>query len=43
MYSVDTESGVVYRRPYLDWVNGPRETFLEPEEGVILDGMTVDS
>ena len=43
MYSVDTESGVVYRRPYLDGVNGPRETFLEPEEGVFLDGMTVDS
>ena len=43
MYSVDTESGVVYRRSYLDGVNGPRETFLEPEEGVFLDGMTVDS
>ncbi|NQX05114.1 SMP-30/gluconolactonase/LRE family protein [Rathayibacter sp. VKM Ac-2856] len=43
MYSVDTESGVVYRRPYVDGVNGPRETFLEPEEGVFLDGMTVDA
>ncbi|MDY0914052.1 SMP-30/gluconolactonase/LRE family protein [Rathayibacter festucae] len=43
MYSVDTESGVIYRRPYLDGVNGPRETFLEPEEGVFIDGMTVDS
>ncbi|QHC65417.1 SMP-30/gluconolactonase/LRE family protein [Rathayibacter sp. VKM Ac-2759] len=40
MYSVDTESGVVYRRAYPD---GARETFLEPEEGVFIDGMTVDA
>ncbi|QHC57465.1 SMP-30/gluconolactonase/LRE family protein [Rathayibacter sp. VKM Ac-2760] len=43
MYSVDTESGVVYRRSYRDGENGTRETFLEPEEGVFIDGMTVDS
>lgn len=40
MYSVDTESGVVYRRPYPD---GARETFLELDEGVFVDGMCVDS
>lgn len=43
MYSVDTEAGVVYRRPYLDGAHGARETFLELEEGVFVDGMTVDS
>ncbi|MWV60061.1 SMP-30/gluconolactonase/LRE family protein [Rathayibacter sp. VKM Ac-2754] len=41
MYSVDTESGVVHRRSYPG--ESARETFLEPEEGVFVDGITVDS
>jgi sugar lactone lactonase YvrE len=43
LYSADTESGVIHRRSYLDGAHGAREVFVELEEGVFADGLTVDA
>jgi sugar lactone lactonase YvrE len=43
MYSIDTESCVIFRRPYFDGSHGAREPFVELDEGVFADGMTVDA
>ncbi|MBF4463075.1 MULTISPECIES: SMP-30/gluconolactonase/LRE family protein [unclassified Rathayibacter] len=43
LYSCDTESGVIYRRPALDGGDGAREPFVELDEGVFADGLTVDA
>jgi sugar lactone lactonase YvrE len=43
LYSADTESGVIHRRSYADAEHGPREPFVELEEGVFADGLTVDA
>ncbi|AZZ56837.1 SMP-30/gluconolactonase/LRE family protein [Rathayibacter iranicus] len=43
LYSADTESGVIHRRSYAGGVHGAREPFIELEEGVFADGLTVDA